>query len=103
MCDGLTRLVVTTDNGAIAVAGEIDAATSPAFAVALEAIGDRIDVVLDLSLVTFMGASGLDPLLARSDAARRSGHTFVLRRPSRPVRRVLEAGRLTGEFAIAEE
>ncbi|MGW4638496.1 STAS domain-containing protein [Sphaerisporangium sp. NPDC004334] len=84
------------------VSGDIDIACSPELKERLIGLLQlpHPRLIVDLSKVTFMDASGLGALLA---ARRRSvvlGGELRLAEPSSPVRRVLEASGLTARFLV---
>ena len=81
--DGLVRL---------AVAGEIDMASSDALAAALrEAVraGDAKEVAVDLSGVTFIDSSGIRTLVVAQGDAAEHGLTLYVTNPHHHVQRVL--------------
>jgi anti-anti-sigma factor len=89
------------DDGVVtlAPAGEADMGAVDALGSALHdalSTPDRVDVVVDLALVTFLDCAGIGALVAGRNTAvsRRCGYTVV--NPQRQVRRVLE---LTGALA----
>lgn len=86
-----TRLFVppTATTAVVTAAGIIDTATPPRLHRALANAFRRFpSVVLDLSDVSFLGASGLSVIALAARHSRAAGN-FQLRNPSRPVRRVL--------------
>lgn len=78
--------------------GDVDIATAAAVTRDLdEAIADARDgLIVDLSQVTFLDATGLRVLL---ETQRHGGDRLRLRRPSRPVTRLLELTGLVGAFS----
>ncbi len=76
---------------AVAVRGEVDMATVPAFAakVTEELSHSPRTVVLDMSGVTFFGVTGLKSLLDVDSMARAGGKELVLGACSPPVQRML--------------
>ena len=84
MSQTLTRALVT-------ITGEIDIATCEAMRDALTAGlgGGPVDLVADLSGVTFMDASGIGVLLGVRKQVMEAGGSFTLRAPSRAVRKVI--------------
>lgn len=84
----------------VAVSGELDVASAPQLVDALsEAAGGRVAVILDLSELTFMDASGLHAILtARARLAEADGR-FVLFKGCRQVQRIFE---LTGVDSALE-
>ena len=89
----------------VQVTGEVDVATSAlladaiARAMELEA-RERIDLVIDLSDMRFIDASGMSVLVKAAQQARARGGTLVLRSPNRTVRRLLDVLRLDAELAV---
>jgi anti-anti-sigma factor len=89
----------------VSVRGDVDVATSPTLSrvlAAVQACGRREaahgHIVIDLSRVTLLDASGLGVLLSAARAA--DGDTLLLRDPSPSCMRVLEITRLTSAFFI---
>ena len=82
---------------------ELDLATAPALrrALAAAAGGQAVDLVVDLSGVTFVDASGLAVLLQAAQALRSSGGELRLMSPSRMLRRVLALLDLEGRLPVA--
>jgi anti-anti-sigma factor len=87
------RLEVSEDSGRAVVraSGEVDLDSSSALRAALARllVAGR-HIVLDLSGVTFIDASGIGVLVGARRSAVRSGLTLALRRPSPVVKKVLE-------------
>lgn len=85
-------LQITRIPEGLQVEGEIDMASAPQLAEALSRL-DRSDgrVVIDLAGVTFMDSTGLHAVLDEV-ASRNGSGPVVLRRPTRPVRRLLDIG-----------
>jgi anti-sigma B factor antagonist len=87
------------------VTGEVDIATAPALRehllAALDQPGHRI--LLDLSAVTFMDASGLDVLVFVKRMAVRRGGALRLLAPPAAICRLLTASGLLGYFAMSRE
>lgn len=98
-------LVVTAGvEGNVAVLslkGELDAYTAPTLEERIGALltEERFEVVLDLSETTFVDSSGLRAILTAQRRLRESGGNMRLRRPSEPVRRLLDITGLTEHFA----
>jgi anti-anti-sigma factor len=87
----------------LAVHGDVDSATAPELARAIELAHERTRrVVVDLRLVTFLDSSGLNALVnaKRALAARRQALDLVVVAPEGPVRRVLEITQLTGPLGV---
>jgi anti-sigma B factor antagonist len=84
------------------VAGELDVSTVDQLREALEQLGvEGAELRLDLGGVTFMDSSGIRALMEADAAARANGHTLSITRPSRQVRRILEAVGVWDEMPIA--
>src|SRR5258708_18825628 len=100
--------VAALDNSTtlVAVGGDVDIATSPILRRLLAAIACRqgevanSHIVIDLSLVTLLDASGISVLMEAARTADRHGHTLVLRDPSPNCMRVLEITRVASAFRI---
>lgn len=75
----------------VCASGELDLATAPTVRRALVDAGTPgpADVVLDLSGVTFVDATGLAALLQAAEALRAAGGDLHLASPSRMLRRML--------------
>jgi anti-anti-sigma factor len=88
----------------IAVSGELDMSTASLFTDMVEAFGIRsARVVVDMSKVTFLCATGLRGLIqARNQVIARGGR-LVLRAPSRPTRRMLMITRTGCLFPLADD
>jgi anti-sigma B factor antagonist len=88
----------------VAVAGEIDVATSPELDQAIEGVLEHASsITIDLSATTFIDSSGLGVLVSALKRARGLGHESVtLRGVQEPVRRVLEITGLTELFAVED-
>jgi anti-anti-sigma factor len=87
----------------IAVEGEVDLQTAPALE---DAIMDAfqepgVELVLDLSGVTFFASAGVSALLAARQAAGTRDGRLVLREPSPVVTRVLQLIDVLSLFEIA--
>ena len=87
------------------LAGEFDLATVPEFdkavAEALEA--DVRVIIVELSGVSFIDATGVTALLSGWRRATNSGASMSFRHPNRSVWRVLEVLELTGELPIESD
>lgn len=83
------RIMATTTGHVVAVSGEVDIATSPNLAEALVQFADG-DVIVDLSHVTFIDASGLSALIAAKRHIERRNGRLVTERVSPAVGRVFE-------------
>lgn len=88
--DGLQIDVSHLDGHAVlAIQGEIDLATAPAFGAAMEqALQDVPMVVLDFAGVTFMDSSGLNVLVSAAGRGSRSDAVLVRNAPV-SIRRLL--------------
>ncbi len=96
------RFDVERDEGSATVrlAGELDLASVPVAHVALERAGsDSTQVVVDLSRVTLIDASGVRFLISAQHRARAAERRLIVARPNHAVRRVLE---LTGALPLLE-
>ena len=84
----------------LAVAGEVDIATSARLGAAIsESVdaGDLTHVVVDLDQVTFLDSTGIQVLLHGRDGATERGLAFRVTNPHGVVRRTLE---ITGVLAL---
>jgi anti-sigma B factor antagonist len=83
--------------------GELDLATAPELrrALASATAGEAVDLVVDLSGVTFVDASGLAALLEAAQGLRSSGGELRLTSPSRMLRRMLAVLDLEGRLPVA--
>jgi anti-sigma B factor antagonist len=86
------------------VSGELDLATAPQLAEAIDAATDTVDrVVVDLSSASFLDSSALNVLVhARRSLGERDIPLRVVSPTDRSVRRVLEITHLTGELGVVE-
>ena len=98
------RVIVFGDDQAIvvAVAGELDMLTGPSLQNHLDkALAARpTRLIVDLSGVSFMGATGLAVLIKAQHAATYQGTTLQLGGVSRAAARVLQVTELTHLFEI---
>lgn len=87
-----------THDPVIAVNGEVDTATSPRLEEALHAAMDTgaSVVMVDMTGVSFMDASGVGVLVSAASRARHQGGRVALCAPSPAVLRVLDATDLRG-------
>ncbi len=93
---GGLRFAVEHDDERVTVhlAGELDYASAATGHLALAGAGGRVqEIVLDLSRVVFVDASGIRFLLSAQRRARAADRRLIVRNPSRSVRRMLD---LTG-------
>ena len=83
------------------VQGEVDTATAPQMAQAVDAqLTRRRRTVLNLSEVDFMDLHGLAVLMRASRRVRAEGGSFALERPAPCVMRLFELVRMDGEIRI---
>jgi anti-anti-sigma factor len=96
--------LATRSDGAlvIALAGELDLATSSELATKLEELAGQPHrpVIVDLSHLTFLDSSGIALLVAESRRRVDSGGRLVLAGPTGEVRRVLEIARISEVVAV---
>lgn len=88
--------------GGLVVSGELDLASAPRLASALDrqvASGQQ-DVVVDLSGLAFCDSSGLSVLVDTHRNLRAVGRRLVLRHPSARVQKLLAATKLDQELTI---
>ena len=102
----LLRVTVLQPDQAIVVthvAGEVDMLTGPSLQSHLDkALASRpVRLIVDLSQVSFMGATGLTVLIKAKAAATHQGTTLQLGGMSRAVARALHAAKLGCLFEIA--
>jgi anti-sigma B factor antagonist len=73
------------------VRGELDIASAPELAAALDALltADHRVVVLDLADLSFLDCAGMRPIRSALSALRRRGGTLVIRHPQPLVERTL--------------
>jgi anti-sigma B factor antagonist len=84
--------------------GEIDIATAPAIRrILLAAIsGGDVQLAVDMSGVTFIGAAGIGVLVAAANRARQAGGGLSLLAPSRQVRWLLDVLHLDAILPTAQ-
>jgi anti-anti-sigma factor len=89
------------DRVTLLVRGEIDVFTAPVLAAVVGALveGGRLDVILDLSELTFMDAAGMRVIVHASNQLGAAGRTLTVQSPSAIIRRTLE---ITGVDALIE-
>ena len=90
---GLTVRYSTDPEPVLYVAGELDMATAPALREALLRLAaeeEPTDLVVDGSGIAFVDSSGLAVLLMGAKRWSHAGRQVVLRRPSEPLRRVID-------------
>ena len=91
----------TQKQGVIRLAGSVDLEHSPEIRQRLlDAVGDRIDLFVDLSEVTYIDSSGIACLVEALQAARNHNANLDLVSVSRQAMRVLELARLDMVFSI---
>ena len=101
--DGLSQVDLAGEPVSILrVCGEVDLATAPDLRARLaDATADpSVVLVVDLSGVTFLSCSGLLPL---KEAQSHLGPRLWMRRPSRPVRRLLDLTGLRATFSLLQD
>ena len=97
------RVEHKAEDGVVRLIGELDVATVPRAAEALEAACEEsTHVVVDLAELTFMDSSGVRLLLQHWSAQRERGADLVLRSPTRTVRRLLDLLGLPGHGVTVE-
>jgi anti-sigma B factor antagonist len=92
----------------VALDGELDLATAPALATAIdEQVGQgRVNIVLDLTKLSFCDSAGLRVFVRYRRQLEEAGGRFVVAAPTPMVRRVLEISGLAemfGSYATVEE
>lgn len=92
------ELEIEVNDGVITARGDLDMATVGQLAETLDGLSGPI--VLVLEEVTFVDSSGLRGILNAQRAARSRGDDLILRRPSAPIKRVLEMTDLRDAFVI---
>ena len=101
--NGLSQVDLTGETvSLLRVFGEVDLATAPDLRARLaDATADpSVVLVVDLSGVTFLSCSGLLPLV---EAQAHLGPRLWMRRPSRPVRRLLDVTGQWATFSLLED
>ena len=91
------------DTYTLAVAGELDAATSGRLEseITLALSDANVDTLrIDLAGIGFLDSSGLSVLISAHHLMRDRGGKLVLRHPSEVVQRLFEITQLTGELTI---
>ena len=86
----------------LAVSGEVDIATWPKLVRQLHTLMDAGErqVVVDMSAVELIDASGIGALVGAACIARDAGGTIALARPSRAVLRLLDIMRLGDMLSV---
>lgn len=82
------------EDAMVRVRGEVDLSTVSELATALEGVAERGDVLLDLSQLDFIDASGLRALVQADRRLRHEGHRLVISEPPPMALRLLEITRL---------
>jgi anti-anti-sigma factor len=101
--DGAEHLTVSRSDGDAAevhVSGELDAYSAPVLDAELARHGDRGDLRLDLSGVTFIDSTGLRVIVSLDNRLREGGHRMVVVEPSASVLRLLQLTSLDQRFMI---
>jgi anti-anti-sigma factor len=88
----------------IAVAGELDLATSPQLDQKIgETLLDSVNqLTIDLSRLTFVDSSGLRLLIALHDRAREEGWRLSLVAPSEPARAIFQVSGADGHLPFVD-
>ena len=95
--------VLLDDDGTISVVGEIDLAGGPLLDQVVTAQEDAgVDVVIEMSQVTFVDSSGLRSLIAASQRAAGRSRRVRLVAPTAVVVRLLDITATTSMFDIDE-
>jgi len=85
----------------VELAGDVDLEHSPtARKVLLECVGQRRDIVVDMSKISYIDSSGIASLVEAFQSARRQGTGFVLAAVSASALRVIQLARLDKVFTI---
>ena len=94
---------LNTDSPVVKACGEVDMVTAPQLAKAVTEVleGSPRRLVFDLTDATFLDSSGIKVLLYALRGLLGSG-SVVLRRPQRPVRKVLEITDIADLFVIED-
>jgi anti-anti-sigma factor len=90
-------VVVASEETVLHLQGEVDCLSSPYLRGILDASidGGHADVVLDLTALEFMDASGLRVIANAADRLEMLGGTLAIRSPSELVRRMLDITGMT--------
>ena len=86
----------------LSVAGELDLATSPKLDAELQRRlrAGALDVMVDLSHVTFIDAAAVGVLAVAAENAKRAGGSLVVRQPSPSVLKVFDILGLDGSLPV---
>jgi anti-anti-sigma factor len=100
--NGLTTAISRDgDTHVLTLSGQIDMVSSPQFGVAAVSLGgEDIDLVFDMTHVTFMDSSGLSIIAGTLRRLERTGGKLCIRNPQLHVRRVLETVGLSSYLII---
>lgn len=100
----IIRTDLTGPDRTVHLVGRFDAHEAPAFRATVHPVltADTNVVVIDLSQVAFVDSTALAELVRLQKAARVLGGEVVIRRPSDPVRVILEITDLAGLFTIVD-
>lgn len=96
---------LSAERALVRVGGEVDLATAPELAAALEQAlaGDRRTIVLDLTDVEFIDTSGVGVMLeARRQIRDENAELTVVAPPDSPARRLLELTELIDALAVID-
>lgn len=95
--------VVLGPDALVWVSGELDLATAPRVAAALDAVitEGAVEIVFDALAVRFVDAAGLRVLVRAARRLRRRDGHLVVRSPDVSFRRVLDLTGLTGLLGVA--
>src|SRR3954454_15985467 len=93
---------VTGEGRHVAVHGELDLATSSAFAAAIDTLvlSGGSDIAVDMAHVSFVDSTALNVLVNASQALAATGGRVIVLRPSPVVSRVLQVSGLATMFAV---
>ena len=97
-------VVSDAPSATVVLDGEIDIATAPAIRRLLMAAisGGDVQLAVDMSGVTFIGAAGIGVLVDAANRAREGGGGLSLLAPSRQVRRLVDVLHLDGILPAAQ-
>jgi anti-sigma B factor antagonist len=89
----------------VRVSGEIDMATVPLLADAIEAAlaAGALELWIDLTLARFMDSSGVHVLLTADERARKLNRRLAVICPRGPVRRLFEVAGVSSQLPILED
>jgi anti-sigma B factor antagonist len=96
--------VLDPPSATVVLDGEIDIATAPAIRWLLMAAisGRDVHLAVDMSGVTFIGATGIGVLVAAANRAREAGGSLSLLAPSPQVQRLLDVLNLDGNLRATQ-